>query len=41
MYESSTSHFFRNTSGIQSESDAFNESRLAMTLFIDLEVKDY
>ena len=32
MYESSGSQFFRTTTGIQSEPDAFDESRFVMTL---------
>ena len=39
MYQSSSSHFFRTTSGLQSGPDALDESRLAMTLFINLQVK--
>ena len=39
MYQSSSSHFFRTTSGLQSGPDVLDESRLAMTLFINLQVK--
>ena len=31
MYESSSSQFFRNTTGIQLGSDAFDKSRFVMT----------
>ena len=31
MYESSGSHFFRTTTGIQPGTDTFDESRFAMT----------
>ena len=30
MYDSSSSHFFRTTTGMQSGLDAFNKSRLVM-----------
>ena len=38
MYESSGSQFFRTTTGIQSGSDAFDESRFVMTFLTILEV---
>ena len=40
MYESPGSHFFRNTTGIQSGSDAFDESRFGMTFLIILGVTE-
>ena len=40
MYESSGSQFFRTTTGIQSGPDAFDESRLAMTLLAILGVTE-
>ena len=40
MYESSSSHFFRPTTGIQLGPDVFNESRLVMTMFTDFGVKE-
>ena len=39
MYESSGSHFFKTTTGIQWGLDAFDESRLAMTVVTYLGVK--
>ena len=39
IYESSGSHFFRTTTGIQSESDALDKARF-VTTFLILEVKD-
>ena len=36
MHESSGSHFLRTTTGIQSEPDAFNNSRLIMTFLTNL-----
>ena len=40
MYESSGSQFFRTTTGIQSRSDAFDESRFVMTYLTILGVMD-
>ena len=40
MYESSCSHFFRTTTGIQSGPNAFNKSKLVMTLLINLAVTE-
>ena len=40
MYESPGSQFFRNTSGIQSGPDAFDELRFVMTFLTILEIKD-
>ena len=40
MYESSGSEFFRITSGIQSGSEAFDESKFIMTFFTILEVME-
>ena len=40
MYESSGSHFFRTTTGIQSGPDAFDVSRLVMTLLTVLGVTE-
>ena len=40
MYESPGSHFFRNTTGIQSGSDAFDESRFGITFLIILGVTE-
>ena len=40
MYESSGSHFFRTTTGIQSGPDAFDESRFVMTFLTILGVMD-
>ena len=40
VYESPGSHFFRNTTGIQSGSDAFDESRFGMTFLIILGVTE-
>ena len=40
MYESSSSQFFRTTTGIQSGPEAFDESRFAMTFLAILEVTE-
>ena len=40
MYESSGSEFFRITTGIQSGSEAFDESKFIMTFFTILEVME-
>ena len=40
MYKSSVSQFFRTTSGIQSGSDAFDESRFVMTFLAILGVME-
>ena len=40
MYESSGLQFFRTTTGIQSEPDAFDESRFVMTFLTILGVMD-
>ena len=39
MYESSDSQFFRTAAGIQSGSDAFDESRLVITYFNNLRTR--
>ena len=39
MYESSDSQFFRTAAGIQSGSDAFDESRLVITYFNNLRAR--
>ena len=36
MYESSGSHLFRTTTGIQSGSDTFDKSRLVTTFLIEI-----
>ena len=40
MYESSGSQFFRTTTGIQSEPDAFHQSRFVMTFLTILGVME-
>ena len=40
MYESSDSHFFRTTTGMQSGPDAFDESRFVMTFLAILGVTE-
>ena len=40
MYQSSSSQFFRTTTGIQSRPDAFDKSRFVMTFLIILVVME-
>ena len=40
MYESSDSQFFRMTTGIESAPDAFDESRLVVTILTSLGVTE-